>query len=69
MILVLISNVIAWPVAYFFMNKWLISFAYRINISLWTFALSGGLAFVIALLTVSFQALRVAVANPVKSIE
>jgi len=69
MILVIVSNVIAWPVAYFFMNKWLISFAYRIDISLWTFIGSGVLAVLIAMLTVSFQAVKAAVANPVKSIE
>ena len=69
MILVIVSNVIAWPVAYFFMNKWLTSFAYRIDISLWTFILAGVLAFLIALLTVGFQAIKAAVANPVKSIE
>jgi putative ABC transport system permease protein len=69
LILVIVSNVIAWPVAYFFMNKWLISFAYRINISIWTFISSGALALIIALLTVGFQAVKAAVANPVKSIE
>lgn len=69
MILVIVSNVIAWPVAYFFMNKWLISFAYRIDISLWTFIGSGMLAVLIAMLTVSFQAVKAAVANPVNSLE
>ena len=69
LILVIVSNLIAWPIAYFFMNKWLISFAYRIDISIWTFIYSGILAFLIALLTVGFQAVKAAVANPVKSIE
>jgi putative ABC transport system permease protein len=69
MILVIVSNVIAWPVAYFFMNKWLTSFAYRINISLWTFIGAGTLALIIALLTVSFQAVKAALANPVNSLE
>ena len=69
MYLVLVSNLIAWPVAYFFMKKWLISFAYRIDISIWTFIYSGLLTFIIALLTVSFQAVKAAVANPVNSIE
>jgi putative ABC transport system permease protein len=69
MILVIVSNVIAWPVAYFFMNKWLISFAYRIDISLWTFIGSGVLAILIAMFTVSFQAVKAAVANPVNSLE
>jgi putative ABC transport system permease protein len=69
MILVIVSNVIAWPIAYFFMKKWLISFAYSIDIDIWTFILAGGLAFSIALLTVSFQAVKAAIANPVKSLE
>jgi putative ABC transport system permease protein len=69
MILVIVSNIIAWPIAYFFMNKWLVDFAFRIGISIWPFILAGGLAFFIALLTVSFQAVKAAVANPVKSIE
>ena len=69
MILVIVSNVIAWPVAYFFMNKWLLSFAYRINISLWIFFGSGILALLIALTTVSVQAVKAAMANPVKSLE
>jgi putative ABC transport system permease protein len=69
LILVIVSNVIAWPVAYFFMNKWLISFAYRIDISLWTLICSGVLALLIALLTVAFQAVKAALANPVMSLE
>jgi putative ABC transport system permease protein len=69
LILVIVSNIIAWPAAYFFMNKWLISFAYRIDISLWTFIGSGVLVLLIAMLTVSFQAVKAAIANPVKSIE
>jgi putative ABC transport system permease protein len=69
MILVIVSNAIAWPVSYFLMNRWLADFAYRIGISLWPFIFAGGVAFSIALITVSFHAIRVAVANPVKSIE
>jgi putative ABC transport system permease protein len=65
---ILISNIIAWPVAYYFMNKWLQDFAYRIDISWWMFILSGGIALVIALLTVSFQAIKAALANPVESL-
>ncbi len=65
---VLIANIIAWPVAYYFMNNWLQNFAYRINISWWMFALSGGIALVIALSTVSFQAIKAATANPVNSL-
>ncbi|MFQ5632106.1 MAG: ABC transporter permease, partial [bacterium] len=54
--LVLLANLIAWPVAWIAMNQWLQNFAYRIEISWWVFALAGGLALVIALLTVSTQA-------------
>ncbi len=66
--LVLLANLIAWPVAWWAMSKWLQNFAYRIEISWWIFALAGGLALVIALLTVSTQAIRAAVANPVESL-
>jgi putative ABC transport system permease protein len=50
------------------MNKWLEEFAYRINIAWWVFALAGGLALIIALLTVSYQAIRTALSNPVKAL-
>ena len=50
---VLIANVIAWPIAYYFMNKWLQDFAYRIDLTIWPFLLSGLLALLLALLTVS----------------
>ena len=63
--LVLLANLLAWPVAYFAMNKWLQDFAYRINLSWWMFALAGALALLIAVLTVSFQAIKAALGNPV----
>ena len=66
--LVLISVVIATPVAWWAMNKWLQGFAYRIDISWWVFVLSAVIAISIALLTVSFQAIKAAIANPVKSL-
>ncbi|RMD64473.1 FtsX-like permease family protein [Candidatus Parcubacteria bacterium] len=66
--LVLLANVIAWPVAWYAMHKWLQNFAYRIGIGWWVFALAGGLALLIALLTVSTQAARAALANPVESL-
>ncbi|MEO8399788.1 MAG: FtsX-like permease family protein, partial [Ignavibacteriaceae bacterium] len=66
--LVLIANFIAWPLAYYAMNKWLEDFAYRININIWSFLLAGLAAFIIALLTVAYQAMKAAWANPVKSI-
>ncbi len=66
--LVLIAALIAFPVAWWAMNKWLQSFAYRINISWWVFLIAGIVALLIALITVSFQAIKAAVANPVKSL-
>jgi putative ABC transport system permease protein len=67
-ILVSIAVIIATPFAWWAMNIWLQNFAYRINIVWWMFAVTGVLALVIALLTVSFQAVKAAVANPVKSL-
>jgi putative ABC transport system permease protein len=66
--LVFIACIIAFPLSYWSMNKWLQSFAYRINISWWMFVLAGVSALLIALLTVSFQAIKAAVANPVDSL-
>ncbi len=66
--LVLIAVVIASPIAWWAMNKWLEDFAYRIDIQWWMFAMAGLAAVVIALLTVSWQAIRAAVANPVDSL-
>ena len=66
--LVLIAFLLAFPVAWWMMNKWLQGFAYRINISWWVFVLAGLLTIAIALITVSFQAIKAAVANPVKSL-
>ncbi|MBN2009407.1 ABC transporter permease [candidate division KSB1 bacterium] len=66
--LVVVANIIAWPVAYFFMNKWLQDFAYRIDIDWGMFMLAGGIALFIALLTVSWQAIKAAWANPVESL-
>ncbi len=60
--------VIAAPIAYFVMTRWLEDFAYRIDMGVGVFALAGGLALVIALLTVSYQAIRTARANPVESL-
>ena len=66
--LVIISAVIAFPLAWWTMNKWLQGFAYRINISWWVFIIAGILALFIALITVSFQSIKAAIANPVKSL-
>jgi len=65
---VVIASIIAWPIAYFVMNTWLQNFAYRTSIGWWTFILSGVLALVIALVTVSYQSIRAALANPVDSL-
>jgi putative ABC transport system permease protein len=66
--LVGVAFIIASPIAWYAMNRWLADFAYRIDIEWWMFALAGLVAVVIALLTVSFQATRAAVANPVESL-
>ncbi len=65
---VLIANIMACPIAHYAMNKWLQNFAYRINIGWWTFLLAGAMALVIAILTVSYQAIRAATANPVEAL-
>ena len=65
---IVIANIIAWPVAFYFMNKWLQDFAYRINISWWFFVIAGGIALLTALLTVSFKGIKAATANPVESL-
>ena len=66
--LVLMAFIIATPIAWFFMNKWLQNYAYRIKIGWWIFIVAGVLAMLIALVTISFQAIKAAVANPVKSL-
>ena len=68
LVLVLIANVIAWPVAWYAMSRWLENFAYRIDLGLGTFILAGLLALVIALATVSYQAVKAATANPVEAL-
>ena len=68
LLLVLIANLISWPVAYYFMNKWLEDFAYKINIGVSFFILTTVLSIVIAFLTILYQALKVANSNPVKAL-
>jgi putative ABC transport system permease protein len=68
LILVLVANVLAIPAGWLSMNKWLQNFAFRTNMSIWIFLLSGSAAFAIALLTVSFQTIKAATANPVDSL-
>jgi putative ABC transport system permease protein len=65
---VIVANIIAQPVAYYFVIRWLQNFPYRIELTWWMFALSGGAALLIALTSVSFQAIKAAMANPVESL-
>jgi len=67
-ILITIAFIIASPVAWYFMNQWLQDYVYRINISWWIFIVGGISSIIIALMTVSFQAIKAALANPVKSL-
>lgn len=66
---VLVANIVAWPVAYYFMNKWLQNFAYRIDLTVWPFLMAGLSALVIALITVSFRTVRAATVNPVVTLK
>jgi len=67
-ILILMAGVIACPLAYYVMNKWLQDFAYRINPGWTIFALAMGVALMLSVITVSFQAIKAARANPVESL-
>jgi ABC-type antimicrobial peptide transport system permease subunit len=67
-VLVMVACFIAVPLAYYFLNQWLQKYEYRTEISWWVFAVAIGGALSITLLTVSFQAIKAAVANPVKSL-
>jgi len=66
--LVIISNLIAWPVAWYFMSKWLNNYTYRIDLSIWPFVISGLIAISIALLSVSYQAFKASRTNPVNAL-
>jgi len=66
--MVVIASLIAFPLAWWAMNKWLQTFAYRISLSWWIFGVSAGIALLIALVTVSFQSIKAAIANPVESL-
>ena len=66
--LVALSCLIAFPVAWWMMSKWLLNYQYHIDISWWIFLIAGVVSILIALLTVSFQAIKAAIANPVKSL-
>jgi ABC-type antimicrobial peptide transport system permease subunit len=66
--LVALSCLVAFPISWWYMNNWLQNYTYRINISWWIFIAAGALAIIIALATVSFQAIKAAIANPIKSL-
>jgi putative ABC transport system permease protein len=66
--LIIIALLIASPVAWYFMNQWLQSFAYRINVGWQVFCIAGVFVISVALLTICFQAIKAAMANPVKSL-
>ncbi|KAA5542852.1 ABC transporter permease [Adhaeribacter rhizoryzae] len=66
--LVLIANLIAWPLGWYLMHNWLQNYAFRADMGWWIFVLAGGATLLIALLTVSFQAVRAALTNPVQSL-
>lgn len=66
--LVLLANLMAWPLAWWAMHRWLENYAYRITISWWMFAAAGLGALLVAVLTISFQAIKVALANPVDAL-
>jgi len=68
LMLVIIAFILASPAAWYFMNQWLQDFAYRIQIDWWIFLLAGTIAVIIALLTISTQAVKAAIANPVKAL-
>jgi putative ABC transport system permease protein len=66
--LIIIANLIAWPMAWFFMNNWLSNFAYRVNISWWMFLVSLLAGVVVAFATIAFKTVKAAIANPVTSL-
>jgi putative ABC transport system permease protein len=66
---VLLANVIAWPAAYWIMSRWLQSFAYRAGIGVSIFLLAGGIAWIIAIFTVSYQAIKASIADPISALK
>jgi putative ABC transport system permease protein len=65
---VILANIVAWPVAYFIMDSWLMNFAYRININVAIFMMAAVISLILAFITVSFQAIKAAAANPIESL-
>jgi putative ABC transport system permease protein len=68
LILVLFSNIIAWPIAWYFMKNWLNNFVYKIDLTIWPFIISGFMAIIIAILSVSYKAIRASSTNPVNAL-
>jgi len=66
---VIISIVVAWPIAYFLMDKWLQNFAYKTDVGIFTYLISGCFALLIAIITVSFQTIKTAISNPVDALK
>jgi putative ABC transport system permease protein len=69
LILIMFANVISWPIAYILANQWLSGFAYRIEMPFFPFVVATLLSLMVALLTVSFQAKKAAVADPVNALK
>ena len=65
---ILLANAIAWPTAYLLMNQWLQNYTYRVSIGIWTFLLAGGAALLIVLVTVGYQTLKAAAADPIEAL-
>jgi putative ABC transport system permease protein len=65
---VIAANIIAWPVAYFVMNRWLENFAYRVTFGIWIFFLAGCVALIMAIITISYQTVRASLTNPADSL-
>lgn len=68
-LLVVVANIAAWPIAFMAMNKWLQGFAYRTSIGIWTFVLAGSAVFLIASLTIAYQTVKATFINPVKALK
>jgi putative ABC transport system permease protein len=66
---ILLANIIAWPIGYIIMYRWLQNFAYRSGIAVWTFLVAGGLAWAIAFVTVSYQTIKASIADPVAALK
>jgi len=66
--LVILANLLSWPIAFLVLDHWLQNFAYRIDIDIWAFLLAAVLSFIIALFTVSYQSIKAALANPIESL-